>query len=123
MESGPTTEDNFKWPIEGVRDFPYKSCYTMMEKRYSAGILNERYKIGLSNLWSIKAPSKILTFGWRLILNKLSIRDQVKKRDILDRYCVNSSGCVFCFQVDEDNQYIFLECSVTKRLWGSAIQK
>lgn len=71
-------------------------------------------------------PSKFLQSSWLFGGGWFwtSFQQEIKWREeeFLDKGCANSSCCVLCFQVDEDNQHRFLECLVTKKMWG-AIKK
>lgn len=65
-------------------------------------------------LWKIKVLSNIQVFGWMMIIERLSISDQLIKRGILNG--VRDKCCVLCFQEDKDKIYLFNSWAITKRI-------
>lgn len=79
-----------KYPIVGMPDKVHwnnalKLCYTeklgyncIMEAKYKEE-LEEGQRDLLNRLWKMHIPDKIKAFGWRIFLNKLATKDQLKK--------------------------------------------
>lgn len=59
------------------------------------------------SFWKCDVSSKVLTFSWRLILDKLPTRVALVRRGIM----VEDGGCVFCGVDKEDSQHLFLGCT------------
>ncbi|XP_050919333.1 uncharacterized protein LOC127136861 [Lathyrus oleraceus] len=81
----------------------------------SAAPVSVEVRSRVNIVWKISAPSNVLMFGWRWILNGLPTRDQLMKRRILcdDR----DKCCVFCFKIDESKQHVFDNCDFSWRIW------
>ncbi|KHN01944.1 hypothetical protein glysoja_046083, partial [Glycine soja] len=65
------------------------------------------------------APSKVLVFSWRLLLNRLPTHDQLLRRRILvqDQH----QSCVFCRPQSEDKNLLILHCPVFNQIWNSVL--
>ncbi|PNX80416.1 hypothetical protein L195_g036415, partial [Trifolium pratense] len=68
-----------------------------------------------SRLWKSDVPSKIIVFGWRLLLNRLPTRTALHRRGILSNPF--ESSCVFCFRHMEDETHLFFSCYFSKVVW------
>lgn len=75
-------EDESEWARTDGKAFSVKSCANRFRQRDCSVSIDEVTKSALSFLWKLKASSNILTFGWRLILNRLPTRDQLRRRGI-----------------------------------------
>jgi hypothetical protein len=69
----------------------------------------------LKNLWKNDIPSKVLVFGWRLLLERLPTRGALHHRGILSN--THDPSCVFCLQHIEDCEHLFFSCAFTKSVW------
>lgn len=67
----------------------------------------------LCTLWRIQVSTKIKSFGWRIFLNRLTMKDQLKKRGLC--LSINDETCVFCLQSDEDLNHILFECPMSSK--------
>lgn len=76
----------------------------MFKVKLSGPPLNPVMVKATNLLWMVKAPSEIMFFGWRLIHNRIAIKDQLHKRRIL----VDSSDllCVLCLLEEESLMHI-----------------
>ncbi|KAG4912645.1 hypothetical protein JHK86_053078 [Glycine max] len=72
---------------------------------------------GLFNgLRKLAAPSNIATFGWKLILNRIQTRSNLKKRNVVlpgDQYL-----CPLCSLEEETVQHLFFECNFARAIWA-----
>jgi len=66
-----------------------------------------------TELWNIKALPTVVHFAWKMLLNKVSTRDNLVKRGVN----VLSSQCIMCGNGEESVQYLFYECNFTWTVW------
>lgn len=76
-------EDGFVW-WQSRSGLSVKSIYLRLSKTCNAWKnLEEGLMCVLDKLWKTKVPSKVLLFGWRLLLNKLPTRIDLGRRGTL----------------------------------------
>ncbi|XP_058783901.1 uncharacterized protein LOC131658647 [Vicia villosa] len=109
-------EDEFKWADDTEEDFTVKLCAHTIRKRDTENMVGNSERKMLNFMWDIKAPSKVKIFAWRLILDRLPTRDQLKKRRILD----NDRDCclVLCSGEEESSKHLFESCPITRKIWN-----
>lgn len=71
----------------------------------------------LNKLWNTNAPSKILIFGRRLLLNWLHTRDALASRGIVSG--TPNLACPFCLSGVESIARLFAECRKVLKVWGT----
>ncbi|XP_071718048.1 uncharacterized protein [Rutidosis leptorrhynchoides] len=64
--------------------------------------------------WNKVIPSKVLIFYWRLLLNRLPDKKNLKDRNV---NCTNFS-CSDCGYVLEDSAHIFFTCPTAVQVWN-----
>lgn len=90
------------------------SCYNLISKLESLLLWSYNIRSTLAFLWEMKAPSRILIFSWRLIIDMLRTRDQQAKKDVVQS---NSDKCyVFCFTKDESVTHLFDSCFISSHI-------
>lgn len=77
--------------------------------------LDQDHYRAFSILWRTQAPTRIKSFGWRIFLNRVATKDQLKKRDL----CLSDSdgNCVMCSQSAEDLNHLLFICSFSSNVW------
>ncbi|XP_058746724.1 uncharacterized protein LOC131619669 [Vicia villosa] len=109
-------EDKFVWSSSGQQVFTVKSCYDTFKSKLSGPPLNTRMVKAFKHLWKVKAPPKILFFGWRIIHNnRLSTKDQLHKRGMSD--VSRDLNCVFCLSEEECPSHLLGGCEVVSKVW------
>jgi len=63
-------------------------------------------------LWNSYIPPTRAFITWRLLHNKIPTHENLRKRG-----CAIVSICCFCLKQAESSSHIFLDCSITSRLW------
>ncbi|XP_058781341.1 uncharacterized protein LOC131655500 [Vicia villosa] len=87
----------------------------VLEGRGSGLNLDDNLLLALNGLWKSKTPSKVLIFGWRLLLNRIPTKVNLALRKILvDPLLV---CCPLCGLEEEDVEHLFVRCSVTSLWW------
>ncbi|KAI5384859.1 hypothetical protein KIW84_071729 [Lathyrus oleraceus] len=67
-------------------------------------------------LWSSKIPSKVHSFWWRNLLNKLSTMMEFAKRGIIEG--AHNVVCPLCFLEEEDVEHLFGSCTFSNFIWS-----
>ncbi|CAJ2627651.1 unnamed protein product [Trifolium pratense] len=70
------------------------------------------------NLWKSPAPSKVITFLWQLILDRIQTKDNLRKRRMIHD---NNFNCVLCTVCVESACHVFSIASVQLR-YGMRLQ-
>nr|KYP75959.1 hypothetical protein KK1_020172 [Cajanus cajan] len=70
-------------------------------------------------LWSKLIPSKVSSFGWRVILDRIPTKQNLIKRKILPS---NVASCVWCGLCEETSSHLFFECFYAFKIWMSCLQ-
>ena len=68
------------------------------------------------NMWKSSTPSKVVAFGWRMILNRISTRDNLALRNVLSPEV--SPLCVMCNSKEESTLHLSLHCDVACVVWS-----
>ncbi|XP_058734229.1 uncharacterized protein LOC131605960 [Vicia villosa] len=108
-------EDSFSWSLTSNGIFSVKSCYDRFMAILSGNPMEAIKVKALSHLWKCLAPSRILFFGWRFILDRIATRDQLVRRGILQEG--NDSLCALCLLEEESIEHLSYYCRVTSSIW------
>jgi hypothetical protein len=107
--------DSWKWIPGATGVFSVKSCYDFLLDNNQVVVFDPAMLDLFKNLWRNDSPSKVLIFGWRLLLDRLPTKSALHRRGIL----FNSQDllCVLCLQHVEDCVHLFCHCPFIKRVW------
>jgi hypothetical protein len=107
--------DRWRWIPDQRGIFSVKSCYSMLlEQRQVDDGDSDRLKV-MKKLWRNDAPSKVLIFAWRLLLDRLPTRQALHRRGILAN--PNDLKCAFCTHHLEEVSHLFFHCPFIKGVW------
>lgn len=67
------------------------------------------------DLWKIPAPSKVVAFGWRVLLNRIPTKVNLALRNVLP--VEGSLLCVSCGRSEESTLHLFLHCELASVVW------
>ena len=67
-----------------------------------------------TNIWEGWAPPKVELMVWFAILGRLCTKDRLKKINLLHG---DNFRCVFCGVMEESNDYLFIHCMFTWKIW------
>ncbi|KAH1243657.1 putative ribonuclease H protein [Glycine max] len=98
-----------EWLGDPTGQYSAHTAYSMLGEGLEAGTLDECY----SKLWSIKVPSKVIVFAWRLLRDRLPTRLNLQRRQVQ----LTDISCPFCIIKEEDAAHLFLHCSKIQPLW------
>ena len=92
-----------------------KRCYAWLCDFFVGGrvVVADQQRAMWLKLWKNNAPSKILIFAWRVLINKIATRDALSRRGVLRDD--SDRRCVLCSSEDETVKHIFLDCRVAKK--------
>ncbi|XP_058733909.1 uncharacterized protein LOC131605584 [Vicia villosa] len=107
--------DSFKWWPNTDGIFSVKSCTSSLREHQLERVVDANSLAVIKRFWDTTVPSKINFFGWRLILNRLPVRDQLAHRNIIHRE--EDKLCVFYAADIEDIDHLFFKCPFSKQVW------
>jgi hypothetical protein len=107
--------DRRKWIPNTAGFFSVKSAYLWLQNRIIEDILDDSKLIALKKMWKNNVPLKVSIFGWRLLLEKLPSRETLFHGGVLTN--THERSCVFCFNTQEREQHIVLNCCMTDVVW------
>ncbi|PNX55553.1 MYB-like transcription factor, partial [Trifolium pratense] len=70
------------------------------------------------NIWSSPAPSKVITFSWKLLHDRLPSKCNLHRRGVVQN--VNNQQCVWCVDNLESGTHLLLHCNFAKTVWMEA---
>jgi hypothetical protein len=113
--NGGSEDDRWCWRPEGG-SFSVNSTYLFLECLHSADYgLTDSQEGVFHNIWKSPAPSKVVAFSWKLLLNRIPSRANLALRNVLGPD--SSTTCVLCGCQVETSLHLFLHCSVAARVW------
>ena len=109
-------EDKWRWNLGEEEVFTVKSLYGKLEEggRVEGSIL-EGEKLVFRNIWKTGAPSKVITFVWKTLLDRIPSRVNLEIRRCLPPNI--GHNCVWCGLVLECTSHIFLHCAMAMNIW------
>lgn len=70
-------------------------------------------------IWKSSAPSKVVAFSWKLLLDRIPTRVNFQRWNIFPPDA--SSLCVFCGRRDEFANHLFIHCEKVIDIWYKVI--
>jgi hypothetical protein len=111
----PDRPNSWRWIPGTTCIFSIKSYYSFLLETPQAEAIDADVLDAIKNLWRNDLPSKVLVFGWRLLLERLPTRGALHHRGILAN--PNDLLCIFCLHHIEDCEHLFFNCPFIKRVW------
>ncbi|GKU89472.1 hypothetical protein SLEP1_g3604 [Rubroshorea leprosula] len=106
-------EDHWRWLHDSDGSYMVKKAYLAP----SEGILEEQL---CKVIWCRLVPSKVSFFGWRLCLDKLPTKWNIRKRGVLLQE--EELMCVLCHNMIEEANHLFSMCKEAWILWTEVLQ-
>jgi hypothetical protein len=66
-------------------------------------------------IWKSGAPSKVIAFFWKALLDRIPTRTNLEIRNCLPLGIGNN--CVWCAGVAESSSHLFLHCDMARNIW------
>ena len=107
-------EDNWTWKADSSLSYTVRSAYNSIT---SQGIAANPETV--LSVWHKDVPLKVLLFMWRLLHDRLSTKNNLHRRRVLDfddQFCVGGCGSV------ETSTHLFLQCMHFSLVWNHILQ-
>jgi hypothetical protein len=72
-------------------------------------------KRAFHQLWKSPAPSKVVALSWKMLLNRIPTRVNLRRRNALPPDV--NVRCVMCDLENERTEHLFLFCKVARGIW------
>jgi hypothetical protein len=102
--------DKWVWRLEDGGSFTVKSAYNKLislESHFE--VMGEEEGRVFGQIWESPAPSKVVAFSWKVILNRIPTRINLARRNVLPEN--GSLNCVLCDLVGESESHLFFALS------------
>ncbi|XP_040869516.1 uncharacterized protein [Glycine max] len=101
--------DVWEWTANPTGQYTANNAYKVLMEGAAAVTQEDCF----AKLWSIKVPSKIAIFAWRLIRDRLPTRHKLQRRQVQ----VADTSCPLCRVEEENAGHLFFHCSKIQPLW------
>lgn len=68
-----------------------------------------------SQIWRSPAPSKVVAFSWKVLLNRIPTRINLSRRNVVPSNA--TLNCVLYGVAGESEIHLFLHCGVARHIW------
>ena len=103
-------EDKRVWNASNDRSFSVSSFFMAISKR-------SRERSVVTSIWKLKAPPRVVIFGWLALRRRILTMDNLRRRD---RIVIN--GCPICLRDEETVDHLMLICKIAWMIWKSVIK-
>lgn len=108
--------DRWWWLPEDSGIFSINSSYrVLVDMVLLEDGLSEEVEESFAKLWKSPAPSKVVTFSWLEIIDRIPTRSNLAWRHVLAPG--ESRECVFCAHGEETSTHLFVHCEVAVLIW------
>lgn len=109
-------ESEWRWKLEDNGFFSVKSAYLKLEGVVLKEDLWDEEERGVfDQLWKSPAPSKVIAFTWKVLLNRIPTRVNLALRNVLPPDASNL--CVLGNLKEESAIHLLLHCEVASKVW------
>ena len=106
-------DDQWVWEADLSGRYSVKSAYSVLRQ----DVLEEAPAEEFKELWKLKVPSKVAMFAWRLLIDRLPTKDNLRRKQVE----LNDYLCPFCSSVEESASHLFFHCSKVLPLWWESL--
>jgi len=106
-------DDQWVWEADISGRYSVKSACSVLRQ----DVLEEAPAEAFKELWKLKVPSKVTTFAWRLLNDRLPTKDNLRRKHVE----LNDHLCPFCSSVEESASHLFFHCSKVLPLWWESL--
>lgn len=108
-------EDKWVWKIGTSMEFTVKgTCDYLLANSPLFSFSQDESNL-FRNFWSCCAPSKVLAFSWKLLLDRLPTYMNLLQRNVFS--VSSAAACVLCKLVTESAIHLFLHCPLSVKIW------
>ena len=118
---GSEANDSWRWRLEEDHSFSVKLLYLKLEGREILEVNRpEGERRVFRQIWKTGAPSKVIAFVWKALLDRIPTRVNLEKRNCLPIDIGNN--CVWCGVMAEHSLHLFLHCDVAWNVWWNLMK-
>ncbi|GKU93948.1 hypothetical protein SLEP1_g7497 [Rubroshorea leprosula] len=103
--------DKWEWIHDKGGQYSTKSAYSILTKERVESIKEKTFK----RIWNPILPSKISTFIWQLVLDKIPTKVNLLRRGVIKD--TNETKCALCNEEEEVTTHMFLNCKIARWVW------
>jgi len=105
--------DQWVWLTDSNGQYSVRSAYNVMREN----VVEEIQDGVFEELWKLKVPSKVATFAWRLLKDRLPTKVNLRRRQLeLDDFL-----CPFCISTEESAGHLFFHCDKILPVWWESM--
>jgi hypothetical protein len=105
-------KDSWKWKLEGEGGFSVKSLYKKLDGvLMGADGCPEEERKAFTQIWKSGAPSKVVAFSWKLLLDRIPSKGNLEIRPD------ESPNYLWCVSERETSTHLFLHCEMARGVW------
>jgi len=109
-------EHRWTWKLEEDRVFSVNSLYVKLEGRgLRVGNRSEGERRVFRQIWKTGAPSKVVAFVWKALLDMIPTQVNLVIRNCLPPDIGNN--CLWCVDALETTNHLFLHCDMARNVW------
>lgn len=105
--------DSWKWRLNPKGIYSTKTVDSTLHHRPDGG--HSIMDRGFKHIWNKFIPTKVSATTWRILLGRLSTKDNLKRRNTLSEE--DDLLCVFCINCPETVNHVLFECGLAHRVW------
>ena len=109
----PQRRDDSVWTADPSSQYSAQSAYNILRGETIEGTQDGAFE----ELCKLKVPSKISTFAWRLLRDRLPTTINLQLRQVE----INDRRCPFCSSMEEDAGHLFFHCSKILPIWWESL--
>lgn len=107
------------WKPDPLAGYLVKFGNVVLEAVWAIDDVDVTLKKAFCSIWKTHSPFKVKIFVWRCFLNRILMKDQLRRRGILSS--PHDLPCALCFQVEEDLCHLFSNCRVVVIIWKKVV--
>jgi len=105
-----TRNDRWLWRLDSSSNYTVRSAYKYLNDQFHIGS-----EVQVPVFWHKDVPLKVVLFAWRLFRDRLSTKDNLFRRQIID---VDAQSCSGGCGVIETSTHLFFHCNLFSSVWN-----
>jgi len=105
-----TRKDRWLWRLDSSSNYNVRSAYKFLNEQFHLAS-----EVQLPPIWHKDVPLKVVLFAWRLFRDRLSTKDNLFRRRIID---IEAQSCAGGCGLVETSSHLFLHCNLFGSVWN-----